>query len=103
VRGSITYRNYRAPGESSNWAKEPVSGTVAVTGRRLLVWAGGAKRVDVPFDHPMRATVTISADRDRLRIELRPHEQANWSGRMEFRFHTTTAATIAQLWGSPAG
>lgn len=100
MRGTITYRDYRAPGEYSNWAKEPVSGIVAVTGHRLLVWAGGAKRDDVPFDHPMRATVAVSADRpDRLCIELRPHEQADWSGRMEFRFRTAAAATIAQLWG----
>ncbi|HEV8555639.1 MAG TPA: hypothetical protein VGR06_04480 [Actinophytocola sp.] len=55
VRGSITYRNYRAPGESSNWAREWMTGTVALTGRRLVVWAGGAKRVDVPYDHPLRA------------------------------------------------
>jgi hypothetical protein len=101
LRGSITYRDYRAPDEYSNWAKEPASGTVAMSGRRLMVWAGGAKRVDVPFDHPMRATVEVSTDRpDRLCIVLRPHARANWSGRIELRFRTTMASTIAQLWDS---
>jgi len=27
-----------------------------------VVWAGGAKRIDVPFDHPMRGTVEMTVD-----------------------------------------
>lgn len=101
VRGSITYGNYRAPGRYSNWKKQPLSGTVALTGRRLVVWAGGAKRVDVPFDHPMRSTVEMSVDRPgRLCIALHPHDQADWSGRIELRFQTPEANTIVELWGS---
>jgi hypothetical protein len=66
-----------------------------------VVWAGGAKRVDVPFDHPMRATVEMSVDKpNRLCIVLHPHAQANWSGRMELRFSTPEANTIVELWGS---
>jgi uncharacterized protein DUF1707 len=104
LRGSITYRDYRAPGEYSSWAKEPVSGTVALTGRRLQVWTGDAKRVDVPFDHPMRAAVSLSVENsNRLRIALTPHEDANWTGRMELRFTTPHATAIAELWGARVG
>jgi hypothetical protein len=101
IRGSITYRNYRAPGENSNWAREWLTGTVALTGRRLVVWAGGAKRVDVPYDHPLRGSVEMTVDKpNRLCIATTPHAGANWSGSIELRFTTPLAGTIAELWGS---
>jgi hypothetical protein len=36
LTGSITYRNYRAPGQYSSWKKEPTSGAIAVTPNRLV-------------------------------------------------------------------
>ena len=38
--GSVTCRHYRAPGQYASWRKDPAAGTIAVTDRRLVVWAG---------------------------------------------------------------
>jgi hypothetical protein len=101
LRGSITFRRYRAPRQHSGWERVKVFGTVAVTRRRLLVWAAHAKQVDV-FDHPGRAAVTLSVDKpDRLCIEADAGAfHPDRSGRIEYRFRTGHAATIRALTGS---
>ena len=37
--GSVTYRNYRAPGQYSSWRKVPFTGAIAITGQRMVVAA----------------------------------------------------------------
>jgi len=100
--GSITYRRYREAGHYSGWKRVPVFGTIAVTGRRLLVWAAHAKQVDVPFSHPHRTAVTLSVDKPgQLCIEADPAAfHPDRSGRIEYRFSTGRAATIRDLAGS---
>jgi hypothetical protein len=102
LRGSITFRRYRAPGQYSGWERTKVFGTVAVTRRRLLVWAAHTKQVDVPFDHPRRTAVTLSVEKpDRLCIEADAGAfHPDRSGRIEYRFRTRNAATIRALAGS---
>lgn len=101
LRGSITYRRFRTAHGYSNWRRVPVTGTVVVTGQRLLVWAANAKQVDLPIGHPLRAAVTFSVRRsDRLHIEA---DAARFgtavSGRIEYRFRTRHAARIRDLAG----
>jgi hypothetical protein len=62
LSGSLTLRDYRAPGRRASWKKSAVSGAIAVTGRRLLVWVGGAANIDVPLDHPGRSAVGVEAE-----------------------------------------
>ena len=100
--GELGYRNYAEPGVRHRRRTLPVSGTVAVTGRRLLVWAGGAKRVDVPFDHPLRAAVTVTAQPPDLLVVSVDAGAAHpdRSGRIEVRLRTRRATDIAGLWSS---
>src|SRR5215212_1970926 len=35
--GTVTYINYRAPHQYSSWRKVPFAGSIAITGRRLVV------------------------------------------------------------------
>jgi hypothetical protein len=61
LSGSITYRNFRAPGTFYSWRKVAVVGAIVVTGERLVVWAAKGKVVDVPLGNPLRAAITVTA------------------------------------------
>ncbi len=100
--GELRYRNYTEPGVRHRRRTVAVSGIVAVTGRRLIVWAGGAKRVDVPFDHPLRTAVTVTAEPpDVLVVSIDAGAaHPDRSGRIEVRLHTPRARAVAGLWGS---
>ena len=96
LMGSITLRHYRAPGKRSSWKKQAVSGAIAVTAHRLVVWAGGAKNIDIPRTDPSRTAITITTDRpDRICFA---YDAARFdpsrSGQVEVRFRTTRAPQI---------
>jgi hypothetical protein len=99
LTGSITYRNYRAPGQRSSLKKEAISGAIAVTASRLVVWTGRSKHIDVPLNHPLRAAIEVSYDPpDRVRFA---YDAAAFgpsrSGQVEVRLRTPQAAHIADL------
>lgn len=104
LAGSVTYRNFRAPGQYSNWRKDPVSGAIAVTNQRLVVWAGRFRHIDVPHGHPLRAVIEVAAER--------PHRicfaydagagNPSRSGRVEVRLRTAQATHVAELLGQLA-
>jgi hypothetical protein len=96
LRGSILYRNYRAPGQYSSFKIEAVRGAVAVTPRRLVVSINGHKHVDVPHDHPLRGAVDASVDdKGRLAIGYDPSKfDPRRTGEVTIRFHTEAADRI---------
>jgi hypothetical protein len=99
LTGSVTYRRYRAPRQWSNWRKDAVSGAIVITGRRLLVWAGRFRHIDVPLNHPVRATIEITADRpDRVCFAYDAGTtNPDRSGSVEVRLRTPQATRIAHL------
>lgn len=97
--GWVTRRRYRAPGEYTSWGKELVSGSVAVTGRRLVVWAGRFKHIDVPTGHPLRAAIEVSAEepgRVLFGYDAGLTDPTR-RGRVEVRLRTPRAADIVRL------
>jgi hypothetical protein len=97
--GSITYRDYRAPGRRSSYRKEAVTGAIAVTGQRLVVWAGRGKQIDVPLIHPSRALIDVGLDGpDRISFG---YDAGRFSdsrcGTVEIRLRTPKAGHIAEL------
>lgn len=99
LSGSVTYRNYRAPRQRSNWKKEAASGAVAITRTRLVVFAGRMKHIDVPLAHPLRATITVAADQpDRVCFGYDAGAaSSDRSGQVEVRLRTPQAARIVEL------
>lgn len=97
--GSVTYRHYRAPGRRSNWRKDAATGAVAVTANRLVVWAGHFKHIDVPLDHPVRATIEVRAEQpDRVCFAYDAGTTSpDRSGQVEVRLRTRQAERIAGL------
>jgi hypothetical protein len=98
LKGSITWRDYRAPGRYSSWRKKGVYVAIALTPRRLLVQRTGGKEIDVPFDHPGFAAIEPSLDEpDRLCLAFDPAAfDPRASGRIEVRLSTPQAGRIVE-------
>jgi hypothetical protein len=99
LSGSITVRGHRTSLRQSLWRREPISGAIAVTARRLVVWAGRSKHIDVPLTHPLRAAIEVAVDRpDCVRFAYDAAAfDASRSGRVELRLRTAQAARVAEL------
>jgi Domain of unknown function (DUF1707) len=101
--GVMIFRRYRAPGQRVFRRTVQVRGAVGVSRRRLVVWAGGAKRVDLTFaDARWDAALDICVDRaGRLRVvsALAPFHPDR-SGRIEYRFTTDLADEVVALLGA---
>ncbi|MFD9902991.1 hypothetical protein [Streptomyces sp. NPDC059063] len=99
--GSITFRNYRARLTRISYRKELISGAIAVTGGRLVVWVKRSKHIDIPLDGPYRKLVQATAE-DPGRLCLTYDAGAlddTRSGRVEVRFRTAAALRVADLLG----
>jgi hypothetical protein len=99
LRGSVTRRNYRAPGQYAKWRKDATWGAIAITDRRLVVWAERFKHIDVPHDHPVRAGIKVTADRpDRVSFAYDAGAtNTSISGQVEVRLATGQAAHVVDL------
>jgi hypothetical protein len=95
VPGSVTYREFRAPGRYSSWRKQAFIGSVVVTDVRLVGLMYGRFVVDVPFTDERIRQLQIARERDRLLIAFDAslfHD--DWAGTIEYRFQTSEPAEI---------
>jgi len=95
IPGSVTYRDFRAPGRYSSWRKQAFIGSVVVTNIRLVGLMSSKFAVDVPFSDERIHRLQISRERDRLVIAFDAslfHD--DWSGTIEYRYRTSEAAVI---------
>jgi hypothetical protein len=95
IPGSITYRDFRAPGRYSSWRKQAFIGSVVVTNIRLVALMYSRFAVDVPFTDERIRRLQLSRERDRLVIAFDAslfHD--DWSGTIEYRYQTSQAADI---------
>lgn len=100
LRGSITYRHYRAPGERSNWSKEAIRASFVVTRRRVGVYVRGRPFVNVAFDDPRFSRLDLRVDGASLTIEVADASIFNdrASGRITTRVRCTDpAAALATI------
>lgn len=105
VKGTITYRDYRAPGRYSNWKRQWFTASIALTKIRLIGLRYSATIFNVPFtDARIRklrvlheadeilliafdATLFFDASPDMVEWRLRDASR----GTVECRFHTPQA------------
>ena len=95
IRGSVTYRDFRAPGRYSSWRKQVFIGSVVVTNIRLVALRSSRFAVDVPFTDERIRRLQLSRERDRLVIAFDAslfHD--DWSGMIEYRYQTSQAEEI---------
>ena len=92
IPGSVTYRDFRAPGKYFSWKKQAFTGSVVVTNIRLVALMYSSFAVNVPFTDERIHKLQISFEGDRLVIAFDPgvfHD--DWSGTIEYRFRTPQA------------
>src|SRR5438552_12164425 len=96
IPGSVTYRDFRAPGKYFSWKKQAFTGSVVVTNIRLVALIYSNFAVNVPFTDERIRKLQISVEGlDRLLIVFDPslfHE--HWSGTIEYRFRTPLAGEM---------
>ena len=95
IPGSVTYRDFRAPGRYSSWRKQAFIGSLVVTNIRLVGLMQSRFAIDVPFTDQRIRQLQISRERDSLLITFDAslfHD--DWSGTIEYRYRTSQAAEI---------
>jgi len=96
IKGTVTYRNFRAPGRYSNWKRQWYTASIALTKTRLLAFRHSNPIIDVPFtDERFRRLQFSLEDENSLLVAfdaaLFHHD---WSGTIEYRFQTPQAQAL---------
>src|SRR5664279_1963003 len=88
LRGSITYRNFYAPGRYSSYRKVGLTSSIAVTRTRLYATAFSKPAIDVPFsDERIRSMNFSVEDGSKLLVAFDASLfHPDWSGTIEYRF-----------------
>jgi hypothetical protein len=99
LKGSITWRHYRAPGRRSSYRRVGTYISIALTTERLVVWGAGHPQIDVPLRHPAIREIEASVDeKGRLLLAFDAHAfHENTSGRIEVRLNSEQAGRLAEL------
>jgi hypothetical protein len=99
LRGTVTYRNYRAPDRHATFLKRSQNGAIAISGRRLVVLRNRVKEIDIPLDDPQLAKLAIGLDEpDRFCLSWDAGDlHADRAGTVELRFSTPDAQRIVTL------
>jgi hypothetical protein len=104
LKTSITWRHFRAPGKRFGWRKTGTRGAIAITNRRVVVWALGGRQVDITFDASQIADLQVTEeDPDRVLFAFDAAKfHSDWSGTIEVRLRTESAPRIPELVASQA-
>jgi hypothetical protein len=105
LRGSITRRNYRAPGHHIWLERVSIRAALAITADRLVIALSPAyKELDVPRTGPWQRVITATAERpDVVCISWQIGAfYADQSGTEDVRIRTPRAGRIAQILSLPA-
>lgn len=103
LKGSITYRNYRAPGRYAALDKSAIRAALAITADRVVIALSPTyKELDVPRSGPWTRVVAVRAERSDLvcfswRVEAFHRDR---SGTEEVRLRTPRAPRIAEILAS---
>jgi hypothetical protein len=108
IPGSVTYRDFRAPGKSFSWSRRWYTASVALTEVRLLALRYSRPIIDVPWTDPRVHRLQISTEGEGVLLVAFDaglfHD--DWSGRIEYRFRTPQAPVFrdglcARVGGKP--
>ena len=98
ISGSVTYLDFRAPGKRFNWRRQWFTGAIALTETRLVALQYSSLIVNVPVTDERMQRMRFSAEDDTtLLAAFDPGLFHNdWSGTIEYRFHTSQARAFPQ-------
>jgi hypothetical protein len=98
VRGSMTFRNFHSPGRYDSWRKVAITSLLALTKTRLLALKGSSPIINVPFTDERERQMKFSLEGEKTLLVAFAANlfQPDWSGEIEYRFHTTRAQEFLQ-------
>ena len=93
VKGTVTYRNFRAPGRISNWKRQWYTASIVITDTRLLGFRHSSPIIDVPFTDARFRKLNFSVETDGALLVAFDASlfHNDWSGIIEYRFFTPFA------------
>lgn len=94
--GSVTYRDLRAPRRYYHWRREWYTAAIALTQVRLVALRYASPIINVPWTDERMRRIQFSVEKgDTLRVFFDAalfHD--DWSGTIEYRFHTEQAQVL---------
>ena len=96
IKGSITYKNFRAPGRYSNWKRRWIVGAIALTEKHLVLQQYSRPVINILLDDERVKNIKISLEeQETLLFEFEPNLfLENSSGEIEWRMKTPQAQKI---------
>lgn len=93
VKGSVTYRDFRAPGRRDSWRRQWSSASIALTKTRLFGLMNSSPVINVPLaDKRIKAMQYTLESGPTLCVTFDVSLfHADWSGTVEYRFRTPQA------------
>jgi hypothetical protein len=98
IGGSVTFRNFRAPGKRYSWRRSWFTGSLVLTRMRVAAFAFSKPIIDVPLGDDRLEELRCSLEGEAtLCVRFDPaafHE--DWSGQVECRFSTPRARSFLE-------
>lgn len=99
VKGSVTYLDFHRPGKSSGWERRWFVASVVLTKTRWVALNAGSPIINVPLtDERIQRMRCSLEDAETLCVAFDAGLfQPDWSGTIEYRFHTAEAQRFLEL------
>lgn len=96
LKGTVTLLDFRSPNRIANWKRQWHTASIAMTNARLLAFRYSSPIIDVPFTDARFREISFSVETDgALLVAFDAGLFHNdWSGRIEYRFFTPSAAAF---------
>jgi len=99
IGGSVTYRNFRAPGRFYGWRREWFTGSAVLTRARFAAFSFSSPIINIPLDDPRLGELKCSIENEStFCVRFDPaifHD--GWSGTIEYRLSTPQAQRFVEL------
>ncbi len=99
VKGSITYKHFRAPGKAFSWRRQGFAGSIVLTKTRIVGLAYSKFLINAPLSDERLSKMKFSVESNgALCVAFDAalfHD--DWSGEIEYRFKTPEAKRLMEL------
>jgi hypothetical protein len=98
IAGSVTFRNFRAPGRYSSWRRNWFSGSIVLTRKHFLAFSWSKPIIGVAWDDQRIKALNCSLEKKQILYIAFDASTFNedWSGDVEIRFSTRLARSFLE-------
>ncbi len=99
VQGSVTYRDFRAPGRSDSWRQQWFPASIILTNQRLLILRYTNPIIDVSLEDERLKNMRFSIVNDSSLCVVSDASlfRDDWSGTIEYCFRTSEPGRLLEL------